>query len=504
MCDSQSTRGFSYMNEETIDVDVKCPICMDPFIEPVIISPCKHRFCRSGIAKILTNTPVCPICRYEPVTLSDLHPLDNSVVPYLNELLVKCDTCDQIDIQRYHFDEHIKISCPKVNLACSAVDLKCPWTGFRHQFNDHVKQCTFEHMRPVLGPLLQIPGQMEQIMNNNKELRLQINGLQHRCQQLEMRINESYLVPLRTAEIDINAKWIASGLTIAGGNGPGNDSNQLANPQGIYLHDDRILYIADFSNHRIMEWTLGETSGKVVAGGNGRGNADDQLCNPSDVIVDTESNSLIICDRENRRIVRWSLKDSTHGETIISNIDCNCLTMDANKNLYISDIDKNEVRQWRLGENESVVVAGGNGRGNRLDQLDYPSFVFVDRDFSVYVSDYNNNRVMKWTINAKEGIVVAGNQGPGDSLRHSYYPGGVIVDQWGSVYVADSEVHRVTCWKKGAIQGQVIVGGQGEGARSNQVNRPSGLLFDKQGNLFVANFNNHRIQKFQITTNDSE
>ena len=67
---------------------------------------------------------------------------------------------------------------------------------------------------------------------------------------------------------------------------------------------------------------------------------------------------------------------------------------------------KNEVRRWRLGETQGKVVAGGNDRGNRLNQLDYPTFVFVDQDYSVYVSDYNNHRVMKWMEDAKEEIVV--------------------------------------------------------------------------------------------------
>ena len=80
--------------------------------------------------------------------------------------------------------------------------------------------------------------------------------------------------------------------------------------------------------------------------------------------------------------------------------------------LSMSLIDeKHEVRRYRRGESQGTVVAGGNGNGNRLNQLSYPQYVFVDRDHSVYVSDYGNNRVMKWMEGAKEGIVVAGGQG---------------------------------------------------------------------------------------------
>ena len=115
-------------------------------------------------------------------------------------------------------------------------------------------------------------------------------------------------------------------------------------------------------------------------------------------------------------MVRWPRRNGTNGETIISNIDCVGLTMDENGSLYVTDDGKHEVRRYRRGESQGTVVAGGNGNGNRLDQLSSPQYVFVDRDHSVYVSDWGNHRVMKWVEGAKQGIVVAGGQGEGNGL----------------------------------------------------------------------------------------
>ena len=290
---------------------------------------------------------------------------------------------------------------------------------------------------------------------------------------------------------------------MAGGNGSGNECTQLRRPQGIYLDYNQTLYIADSFNHRIIEWKSGATTGRIVAGGNGQGNRDDQLNDPADVIVHRDQECLIICDRGNRRLVRWSLHEATSGETVIANIDCNCLTMDENRYLYITDIEKHQVIRWKLGETQETIVAGGNGRGNRLDQLDYPTFVFVDRDRSVYVSDFNNHRVMKWMVDGREGSVVAGGKGNGDSLAQSSYPGGVIVDQWGGVYVADSATHRIMCWPKDAKEGRLIAGGTGTGMQSKNVHRPAGLSFDQYGNLYTAEYGNHRIQRFEINTMQS-
>jgi hypothetical protein len=95
-------------------------------------------------------------------------------------------------------------------------------------------------------------------------------------------------VPLRAPAIDIhpNAKWQQNGLTMAGGNGYGNGNNQLSLPMGLYVDDDLTVYVADQSNHRIVQWKSGATSGQVVAGGNGEGSGAHQLSNPRDVIVD--------------------------------------------------------------------------------------------------------------------------------------------------------------------------------------------------------------------------
>ncbi len=89
---------------------------------------------------------------------------------------------------------------------------------------------------------------------------------------------------------------------MAGGNRQGNGINQLSEPYGFYIDDDETLYVADASNHRIVEWKSSATSDKVVAGGNGYGSGTHQLFYPSDVIVDKDSDSLIICDRSNKRL----------------------------------------------------------------------------------------------------------------------------------------------------------------------------------------------------------
>ncbi|CAF1550449.1 unnamed protein product, partial [Rotaria sp. Silwood1] len=111
--------------------------------------------------------------------------------------------------------------------------------------------------------------------------------------------------PLRSpssTNIHPNARWQQNSISVAGGYRQGNGINQLSNPWGLYVDDDQTIYVADQSNHRIVEWKRGATNGQVVAGGNEQGSGDHQLSNPQDVIIDKERDSLIIYDASNRRV----------------------------------------------------------------------------------------------------------------------------------------------------------------------------------------------------------
>ncbi|CAF1012040.1 unnamed protein product [Rotaria sordida] len=271
--------------------------------------------------------------------------------------------------------------------------------------------------------------------------------------------------------IPVDARWVQNGMTVAGGHGWGHATNQLKYPYGLFVDDDQTMVIADYDNHRIIQWKMDDTNGQVVAGGNGRGNRLDQLNNPTDVLIDKETDSLIVCDLGNRRVVRWSRRSgTTQREILLDNIACRGLAMDDQRYLYISDYDKDEVRRYQIGDKNGTIVAGGNGTGDSLNQLHEPTYIFVDQQQNIYVSEYENHRVMKWNKGAKEGIVVAGGQGEGNALTQLWYPNGLFVDTLGTLYVADSGNHRLMCWRKGAKQGTVIVGGNGKGAGANQFN----------------------------------
>ena len=244
-----------------------------------------------------------------------------------------------------------------------------------------------------------------------------------------------------------NARWSQNGVTVAGENGDGNAINQLWCPNGLDIDDNnQSIVIADCGNDRIVEWKIGAINGKVIAGGRGEGNRLDQLNYPTDVLIDKETNSLLIADRRHRRVLRWCRREeTTQGEVIVDNVDCAGLTMDHQRYLYVSDYVTDEVRRYTIGDQNSIIVAGGNGQGNQLNQLNCPTYLFVDEEQAVYASDSNNHRVMKWNKGANQGIVVAGGQGKGSALTQLSYPQGIFVDTLGTIYVVDLWNDRVKC-----------------------------------------------------------
>ena len=107
---------------------------------------------------------------------------------------------------------------------------------------------------------------------------------------------------------------------MAGGNGRGDDTNQLYWPRGLDIDDDdQSIVIADCWNHCIVEWKMGEKNGKVTVCDRGQGNRLDQLYYPIDVLIDKEPNSVLIANLENQRVLRWSRRQETiQGEVIIA------------------------------------------------------------------------------------------------------------------------------------------------------------------------------------------
>eukprot|EP01012_Entosiphon_sulcatum_P024378 TRINITY_DN29540_c0_g1_i1.p1 TRINITY_DN29540_c0_g1~~TRINITY_DN29540_c0_g1_i1.p1 ORF type:complete len:436 (+),score=65.27 TRINITY_DN29540_c0_g1_i1:51-1310(+) len=171
--------------------------------------------------------------------------------------------------------------------------------------------------------------------------------------------------------------------------------------------------------------------------------------------------------------------------------------------IYVSSANQHVVWRLELPSGNRVVVSGGNGAGNALNQLDTPTGVFVDSEETVYVCDTENSRVMKWAKGATTGEVVAGGNGCGSDLNKLNTPVAVVVCQRsGTVYVADQYNHRVVKWERNAKEGVMVAGGKGSGAFKFQTSFPAGIFLVPNGDVIVCETHSHRVSMWPKVVKD--
>ena len=142
-------------------------------------------------------------------------------------------------------------------------------------------------------------------------------------------------------------------------------------------------------------------NGVTVAGGNGDGNALNQLKGPFGLDIDDDNQSIVIADFGNDRIV-----------------------------------------EWKIGASDGEVIAGGGGRGNRLDQLNLQTDVLIDKETnSLFIADRGNRRVLRWSRreDTTQGEMIVDNIGciglAMDDQRYLYVSDGVRVRVGEVVYM---------------------------------------------------------------------
>jgi sugar lactone lactonase YvrE len=176
--------------------------------------------------------------------------------------------------------------------------------------------------------------------------------------------------------------------------------------------------------------------------------------------------------------------------------------VDASENVYVIDNQSNRVVKWAKNATAGMVVAGGNGSGNALNQIGNSNAVFVDGPGNIYIADNSNNRVVKWAPNAKTGTLVAGGDAYNTALSATdnnlrlNWPQGLFVDAAGNVFVTTNHNHAVQKWAPAATKPTIVAGGNWYGSNPNQLGDPQGIYVDAKGNIFVAEAANNRVTKW--------
>jgi hypothetical protein len=149
------------------------------------------------------------------------------------------------------------------------------------------------------------------------------------------------------------------------------------------------------------------------------------------------------------------------------------------------DWGNDRISEWKFGAKSGKVVAGGNDRGNRTDQLNQPMDVILDKENdSFIISDWGNRRVLRCPRrNVKNGQTIISNI---DCSR-------LAMDSNGDLYISDSDKNEVKRWKIGEKNRTILTGGNGEG---DHLNHPANIFFDEDHSVYVSDNENHRVIKW--------
>ena len=183
---------------------------------------------------------------------------------------------------------------------------------------------------------------------------------------------------------------------------------------------------------------------------------------------------------------RWSSTATTFG---IGSDAPYGLFIDQHDTVYVVDYRNHSVQDFIQGSSKGIIVAGGTGSGNGLEQLNHPSSIFVDKTQGIYVMDSNNYRVQKFSLGSLTGTTVVGGRGPGDKLFQFGLSFGLAVDLQGQIYVSDTDNHRILKFARDSRTGTVIIA-------PGEVNRPHEIYVDRCNTLYVADYYGHRVRKY--------
>jgi len=250
-------------------------------------------------------------------------------------------------------------------------------------------------------------------------------------------------------------------------------------PTAVVVDTVGNLYIADTMNHRVrmvdavtgVITTLAGT-GQARFSGDGGPAAQAALNEPSALVMGDDDRRLYIADQSNHRVRMIDLRtgviqtvagtgaaayDGDGKPGIATALAGPSGLALANDQLYIADTFNGRVRSLHLSTGLISTVAGDGGSYRYESALDAssaslarPTGIAIDRQGRLFLTDSDNHLIREWDWESGMAVCVAGKgipcySGDGGLAREAgvCYPFGIVADRDGTLLVADTFNHRI-------------------------------------------------------------
>jgi sugar lactone lactonase YvrE len=302
--------------------------------------------------------------------------------------------------------------------------------------------------------------------------------------------------PAPTMAVNFVTQWGSSG----------SDAGYFNTPVGVAVDVTGNVYVADEANNRIQKFSgsgiyMTQFGGVPTPTGTGSGNLNGQLNTPVGVAVDVTGN-VYVADWGNNRIQEFSSSGiymaqfGGPGGSGSGNLNHPSAAAISNSgNAYVADTGNFIIQEFNstytyVTQWPSTPLVAGTGDG----QFSSPVGVAIDSASNVYVTDFYNNNVQVFSSSGAYMTQWGSSYtNPGNGDGQFCGPYGIAIDSSGNVYVVDQGNYRV---EEFSSTGKCLKQWGGYGNGEYQFILPSGIAVDSNGNIFVVDSGTNKVKKF--------
>ncbi len=281
---------------------------------------------------------------------------------------------------------------------------------------------------------------------------------------------------------------------------------------GVFGTDTDSVIVVDTANNRVLGlWNVGTVNQNisVVATQWAPGQS---LNFPYDVYIDVKNGyNLYVSDTYDDQVIQYTNMQSVSpppsivaGPLYLS--QPLGIQVDSYNNVIVASSNSHVIMFWPPNATDGTVIAGLGIPSNSSMGLNYPSAIALDeRNSFLYVADSYNHRIQRYSLNDTwpcNGTTVAGGNGAGSAINQLDFPSYIrLSNKTGALYIADNHNHRIQRWEQGATSGVTVAGDPNgiAGGSATMLANPWGLAINaNETQMYVSDSANMRVQRFQL------